>query len=137
MSTKELGTEIGQICAEGTTFLYEAVGVKLTVTDELKQKLDEGRKQIFGKLIPKVKVLETLNEEDLELCRQQAGITYAEQLPELMEMAERLENAFEEIEDMSDEDFIKNLQSLYMILSFLDIEELKESAPFIIEHTNY
>ncbi len=137
MTPNELGSILGNHLAEATTFFYGLVGNSFTINDELKNELDEGRKRIFGKLIPAIRQLEELGEEDAAECRMIASSTYVNAPIDPLSIAEKLESVLENIDDDSDENFIMNLQSFYMALSFLNPEELKEDAPFLLDHIGY
>ena len=132
-----LSKEIGEICAEATQLLYDKTKNGFEINDTFMLALDSGRKEIFSKLLPKLKELAAMDDEQADNCRSLAAISYMELLPDLENMAEELESVLENLDEDTDEDLILNIQSLYMILAFLDPAEMEGFAPHILAHVGY
>lgn len=136
MNTETLGTEMGKICAESLDFVYNELKSNPQIDDKIKQRFSEKRKDIFTRYIPLLNQLNQLDEEAAGECRMHAGIGVIENLEvDMEEMGAVLDEVFNGfMENEQDENFLMDVQALYLAMEFLSMDELKEQAPELLEH---
>ncbi|NLO70745.1 MAG: hypothetical protein GX102_07395 [Porphyromonadaceae bacterium] len=137
MSPEELGVEIGKLCAEAFDFIYEQFKDQPEINDELKKKFSAERERIFSRLVPLIKQQQQLSEEGITECNMNAGITVAESIPDMEEKSIELLETIGNLENEPDQTFLMDVQSLYMILSFLDMEEMQQNAPELLKYVGF
>ncbi len=134
MEAKTLGTEIGEICGKALDFVYEQLKDQPPVDDQLKALFSEERKSVFNVLVPLLKQQQQLDEENMQLCNIEAATAIVTVFENMEEKSQELNQALDYLAEEEDMSFLMDVQSLFLVMSFLDTEELGSYAPELIEY---